>query len=188
VTTGRVALALLAAGGIALAAQAADGPRVDGAAALRHVERLVAIGPRVAGTAGGERARAYITGELRKLGVTFQVRPFDADTPHGRRRMANVVAMVPGRRRDVILLGGHYDTKRFEEFRFVGANDGGSSAGLLVELTPPRRESTRTGWCGSTARRPACRGPRRTASTARGAWPPTSAATAVCRAPWCCST
>ena len=134
-TAGRVALALLAVGGIALAAQAADGPRVDGAAALRHVERLVAIGPRVAGTAGGERARAYITGELRKLGVTFQVRPFDADTPHGRLRMANVVAMVPGRRRDVILLGGHYDTKRFEEFRFVGANDGGSSAGLLIELT-----------------------------------------------------
>lgn len=89
----------------------------------------------MAGTAGGERARAYITGELKKLGVKVDVRAFEADTPHGRRRMANVVAMVPGRRSDVILLGGHYDTKYFREFRFVGANDGGSSAALLLELT-----------------------------------------------------
>jgi Zn-dependent M28 family amino/carboxypeptidase len=48
--------------------------------------------------------------------------------------MANVIAVVPGRRPDVILLGGHYDTKSFKEFRFVGANDGGSSAALLLEL------------------------------------------------------
>ena len=29
---------------------------------------------------------------------------------------------------------GHYDTKLFKEFRFVGANDGGSSTALLIEL------------------------------------------------------
>jgi Zn-dependent M28 family amino/carboxypeptidase len=34
----------------------------------------------------------------------------------------------------VILLGGHYDTKYFKDFRFVGANDGGSSTALLLEL------------------------------------------------------
>ena len=32
------------------------------------------------------------------------------------------------------MLAGHYDTKWFKEFRFVGANDGGSSAALLIEL------------------------------------------------------
>jgi Zn-dependent M28 family amino/carboxypeptidase len=31
-------------------------------------------------------------------------------------------------------VGGHYDTKVFREFRFVGANDGGSSTALLLEL------------------------------------------------------
>lgn len=120
---------------VAAVAGAADTPRVDGAAAFRHLERLVAIGPRVAGTPGAERARAYITGELKKLGVKTEVRAFEADTPHGRLSLANVVAIVPGRRPDVILLGGHYDTKHFAEFRFVGANDGGSSAALLLELT-----------------------------------------------------
>jgi Zn-dependent M28 family amino/carboxypeptidase len=133
VTAPRAALAVLAAVAVALAAQAAP-RRTDGAAARRHVERLVAIGPRVAGSDGAARARAYITGELSKLGVKTEVRAFEADTPHGRLRMANVVAIVPGRRSDVILLGGHYDTKYYREFRFVGANDGGSSAGLLLEL------------------------------------------------------
>jgi Zn-dependent M28 family amino/carboxypeptidase len=107
---------------------------VDGAAALRHVERLVAIGPRVAGSPAGARARAYIVGELKRYGLEPEVRAFEAETPHGRMRMANVVVRLPGRRPDVITLAGHYDTKLFTEFRFVGANDGGSSAALLIEL------------------------------------------------------
>ena len=119
----------------ALAGAAAGRSTLDGAAALRHVERLVAIGPRVAGTPGGARARAYIAGELERIpGVQVQTRSFEADTPHGRRTMANVVAVLPGRRPDVIMLGGHYDTKLFKEFRFVGANDAGSSTALLIEL------------------------------------------------------
>ena len=119
---------------VAVATVAAQ-PRFDGAAALRHVERLVAIGPRVAGSSGGERAREYIVGELRKIaGVTVTVQPFEAATPHGRLTMANVIAVLPGRRSDVIMLAGHYDTKLFDSFRFVGANDGGSSTALLLEL------------------------------------------------------
>jgi len=131
----RLALPLAVAVTALLAGAAAGRPAFDGKAALRHVERLVAIGPRAAGTPGGARARAYITGELRRMpGVQVQVKPFEADTPHGRRSMANVVAVLPGRRPDVIMLGGHYDTKLFETFRFVGANDAGSSTALLIEL------------------------------------------------------
>ena len=128
---GVVLVAASVAGGVA---QAPIAPRVDGAAALRHVERLVALGPRVAGSPGGERARAYILAELRRLGITAEAQPFEASTPVGTLRMANVIARLPGRRPDVIALAGHYDTKLFKSFRFVGANDGGSSAGLLIEL------------------------------------------------------
>ena len=118
---------------IATVAASADA-RFEGAAAFRHLERLVAIGPRPAGSAGGARARDYITGELRRAGVKVRVEGFEADTPDGRVKMANVVGVVSGRRAEVILVGGHYDTKVFRDFRFVGANDGGSSAALLVEL------------------------------------------------------
>jgi glutaminyl-peptide cyclotransferase len=142
-----VALATLLVVAAAIVGVAAEPPGFDGAAALRHVERLVAIGPRVAGTPGGVRAREYIVGELKKVaGVQVQVRAFEADTPHGRLRMANVVAVVPGRRPDTIMVAGHYDTKLFRQFQFVGANDGGSSAGLLIELarrlTAPPRDYT----------------------------------------------
>jgi Peptidase family M28 len=111
-----------------------EAPSFSGEAAFRHVERLVAIGPRVAGSASGARARDYIADALRKAGAQVRVEAFDADTPHGRLRMANVIGVLPGRRPDVILIGGHYDTKFFADRRFVGANDGGSSAGLLLEL------------------------------------------------------
>ena len=126
------ALVLVLAAG-ATAQPPASG-RFDGTGALRHVERLVAIGPRPAGSPAGARARAYIAGELRRASVQTRVEAFDAETPDGRLTMANVVAVVPGRRPDVILIGGHYDTKAFRDFRFVGANDGGSSTALLLEL------------------------------------------------------
>jgi Zn-dependent M28 family amino/carboxypeptidase len=107
---------------------------VDGARALRDVERLVALGPRPAGSAALARARAYIGGELRAAGWRVREHAFTARTPRGDVRMANVIAEWRGRRPEVVAVGGHYDTKVFEGFPFVGANDGGSSAALLVEL------------------------------------------------------
>jgi Zn-dependent M28 family amino/carboxypeptidase len=48
--------------------------------------------------------------------------------------MTNLIASFRGSRRETVVVAGHYDTKRFDQFRFLGANDGGSSAALLVEL------------------------------------------------------
>src|SRR5438105_13998432 len=100
-------LVVLATATIAVSADA----RFDGAAAFRHLERLVAIGPRPAGSPGGAKARAYIEAELRAAGVETRVLPFDAVTPQGRLPMANVIGVVPGKRSGVIMIGGHYDTK-----------------------------------------------------------------------------
>ena len=74
-------VALLLAGLAPLAAQEGRAaPVFDGAAALRHVERLVAIGPRVAGSPGGVKARQYIVDSLRAAGVTsrFVAYPINA--------------------------------------------------------------------------------------------------------------
>jgi Zn-dependent M28 family amino/carboxypeptidase len=48
--------------------------------------------------------------------------------------MTNLIAKLPGARPQVVIVAGHYETKRFEDFPFVGANDGGSSAAFLLEL------------------------------------------------------
>ena len=141
VTSGsnRVVPLLFAAGLACAQAQApATPPAFDGQGALEHVKQLVAIGPRVAGSPGAQKAREYITRELSALDLRVIEQPFDAQTPLGRVRMVNLRAIVPARDGttdgDRIVIGGHYDTKLFKEFTFVGANDAGSSTGFLLEL------------------------------------------------------
>ncbi len=124
--------ALLAVVGLGAAALAASA--FDGARAWRDVERLVALGPRPPGSAALGRARAYLAAELRRAGWRVREQAFTAHAPRGPLRMVNLIAEWPGRRAEIVAVGGHYDTKPFSAFRFVGANDGGSSAGLLVEL------------------------------------------------------
>ncbi|MBI2152345.1 MAG: M28 family peptidase [Candidatus Rokubacteria bacterium] len=126
--------ALLLAAALLLPSPVAAGSAFDGGAAFAHVERLVGFGPRPAGSEALARARRYIVGELKKVGVRVSEQPFTAQTPDGPIPMVNVIAELPGRRPEVILVGGHYDTKFFSNFAFVGANDGGSSSGLLLEL------------------------------------------------------
>lgn len=46
----------------------------------------------------------------------------------------NIIAQHKGNANCSVLIGGHYDTKYFKNFRFVGANDGGSSTILMIEL------------------------------------------------------
>jgi Peptidase family M28 len=110
----------------------------DGKRAFEHVRQLVDIGPRVAGTPGAARARDYIRKELTALGLTVQEQAFDATTPKGVVHMINLTGTIPGRgvaaTRERLVIGGHYDTKLFDTFTFVGANDGGSSAAFLIEL------------------------------------------------------
>ena len=126
-------LAVLATALLAPVAFAA-GPAFDGKAAMAHVERLVGFGPRPSGSPALARARAYIVQELKGAGARVSEQPFTVQTPDGAIRMVNVVGELPGRVPDVIVLGGHYDTKFFSTFAFLGANDGGSSSGLLLEL------------------------------------------------------
>ena len=49
--------------------------------------------------------------------------------------MKNIIARAKkGITNDVIILASHYDTLPMESGVFLGANDGGSSSGLLLEL------------------------------------------------------
>jgi glutaminyl-peptide cyclotransferase len=106
----------------------------DAERAFEHVRKQVEIGPRPAGSAELARARDYITGELRSYGLNVTQDEFRAKTPEGEKRMVNITAELPGESSEVLMISSHYDTKPFKEFRFVGANDGGSSTGALLEL------------------------------------------------------
>ena len=113
----------------------AQGPAsFDSSRAYEHLRQIVAIGPRPAGSPGIARTREYITAQFTTLGIPVTQQAFVAKTPIGEIPMVNLVATIPGERKDRIAITGHYDTKLFREFRFVGANDGGSSTAFLIEL------------------------------------------------------
>jgi Zn-dependent M28 family amino/carboxypeptidase len=115
-------------------AQAQGEIAFDSARAYEHLRQIVSIGPRPAGSPGSARTRDYIVAQLKALGVTAAQQSFVAKTPIGEIPMANIIATLPGTRKERIAIGGHYDTKLFRDIRFVGANDGGSSTAFLIEL------------------------------------------------------
>jgi Zn-dependent M28 family amino/carboxypeptidase len=109
-------------------------PKFDAKRAFAHVERLVAIGPRPAGSAAIQTTRDYIKQQMQALGIATTEQPFEGQTPVGPVKMVNVIATIPGPGSGRLIFAGHYDTKLFEEFEFVGANDAGSSTAFLIEL------------------------------------------------------
>jgi glutaminyl-peptide cyclotransferase len=103
-----------------------------GAQAYEHVRQLVEIGPRPPGSAGIHRAQAYIVGQLKSFGCQVEEHDFHASTPLGDIAMKNIIAKIPGAGSDIVLYTTHYDTLRMANF--VGADDGGSGTGTMLEL------------------------------------------------------
>src|SRR6476620_1909794 len=107
----------------------------SGAKAFAHVQYLVELGPRPAGSEALEKSRIYIADQLKSFGWTTTRSEFSAPTPRGMMTFVNLVARFGNQKGPAqFLLCSHYDTKTFDTIRFVGANDGGSSTGLLIEM------------------------------------------------------
>ena len=111
----------------------------SGEKALAHVQRLVDFGPHPPGSEAIEKCRAYIDNQLKSFGWQVTKQTFSDETPRGKIRFVNLIARFGGAGSEkasapLNLLCSHYDTKTFDTIRFVGANDGGSSTGLLLEM------------------------------------------------------
>ncbi len=116
-------------------ARAADAYAFNGGRAFADLEHLVSFGPRPVGSKALEASRAWMIGQLEKAGCKVVQDRFVAATPMGNIPMVNLIAEIPGREpRHIVMIAGHYDTKLENSFRFVGANDGGSSAAFLLEM------------------------------------------------------
>ena len=117
--------------------------QVSGTRALERVALHVGIGPRTPGSEGLAKSRSLLIDELKSNGWISQEQSFENRTPSGVVTFVNLRARFPaGRSPEETwaepvkgLLGSHYDTKIYKNFEFVGANDAGSSTGLLVEIS-----------------------------------------------------
>lgn len=110
-----------------------SGP-VTGEKVLEHASEMAAFGPHPAGSPAQEKVSGYIASQLSGFGLEVDVQTFETPSPIGRVTMRNIRAEIPGSRSEVMLLASHYDSKLFEHFEFVGANDGIASSALLLEL------------------------------------------------------
>lgn len=113
----------------------------SGEKAFDEARKQVEIGPRPAGTPELEKARVLIEESLHKSGWDTERQTFTTDTPRGPVEFVNIIARFSAtgahpapRNTQRAIVCSHYDTKRFSTIKFVGASDGASSTGALLEL------------------------------------------------------
>ena len=119
----------------AIPAELADS--FSGEKAHAHIEQIVSFGPRPPQSEGFEETLQYLESTLKSFGWTTTRQSFRAATPDGPVDFTNLIARhssAPAHPNSLpIILGGHIDSKKLS-FPFVGANDGGSSTGVMLEI------------------------------------------------------
>jgi glutaminyl-peptide cyclotransferase len=117
----------------------------NGTRALAYTREFVSIGPRWIGSPGHAKAEAFIKKQFEH--DKLEEDTFTANTPEGPMEMRNFIVRFPGKKDGVIVIGTHYETNYpLRNINFVGANDGGSTTGLLIELANHLRGRTLDGY------------------------------------------
>jgi Zn-dependent M28 family amino/carboxypeptidase len=133
-------LALLLLAPLAAPAQ----PHFNGAKALEYARQFVSIGPRWPTSPGHLKAEAFLRDHFKH--DQLEEDTFTASTPIGPVDMRNFIVRFPGKKNGVIVLATHYETNYWlKDINFVGANDGGSTTGLLLAIADQLRAETAGG-------------------------------------------
>jgi glutaminyl-peptide cyclotransferase len=117
----------------------------NAARAMQYTREIVAFGPRPIGSSNHKKLENYIAAHLKNDQLEDDT--FTADTPEGKFPVRNIIAKFPGSREGIIVIAGHYDTNYpLRNTGYVGANDGGSSTAILLELANQLRGKKREGY------------------------------------------
>jgi glutaminyl-peptide cyclotransferase len=108
------------------------GKDFNGTRAFNFTAKAVSFGPRPPDSAAIHRLQSYILTQLKTRGCAVSEDAFVAKAPQGPVPMKNIICKFAGTSGKAIVFSGHYDTKTIPDF--VGANDGGSSTGFLLEM------------------------------------------------------
>jgi glutaminyl-peptide cyclotransferase len=126
-------------------ARAQDLPQFDGKRALDYTRQFVAVGPRWIGSPGHAKAEAFLKTQFRR--DQLEEDTFTTNTPAGPMEMHNFIVRFPGKKDGVIVLASHYETNYpLRDIHYIGANDGGSTTGLLIEMANYLRGKTLDGY------------------------------------------
>jgi Zn-dependent M28 family amino/carboxypeptidase len=112
--------------------------KLNGQKAYQTLKDFGALGPRYLGSQGHARAEQFILSHLE--GAQIEQDKFSVQTAAGPFAMNNIIAKFPGKKDGIIVLAGHYDTNYpLRNTSFIGANDGGSNVGLMLEIASQLR-------------------------------------------------
>jgi glutaminyl-peptide cyclotransferase len=119
-------------------------PEFNADSAYSYIEKQVSFGPRVPNSKQHRQAGNYLVQKLEALGATVSTQDFEATAFDGTTLyLRNIIGSYKPEARKRILLAAHWDTRPFadkepEEGRrnepILGANDGGSGVGVLLEI------------------------------------------------------
>ena len=111
-------------------------PEIDGEYAFAMAKKSVSFGNRVSGS-----KEIILYGDwIEKESGGSSRRFYTPNTPVGKVHFRNIEVIIPGKKKEFLVIGAHYDTKRFSSFQFEGANDGGSGVGALLAMIKVLRE------------------------------------------------
>jgi glutaminyl-peptide cyclotransferase len=120
-------------------------PSFNPARAMQYVKEIVAFGPRPIGSTNHKKVEDYIYSHLK--GDLVEDDAFTVETTEGKFPVRNIIAKYPGTRDGIIVIASHYDTNYpLRNTAYVGANDGGSSSALLLEIANQLRGKKRDGY------------------------------------------
>lgn len=140
----RLLTALLAVG-ILVTPVGVQAQHFNGERALSYAREFVSIGPRWPTSAGHAKAEAFLRAHFQHDHLEEDT--FTADTPIGPVTLHNFIVKFPGKKPGIIVLGTHYETNYpLRNIHFVGANDGGSTTGLLMAIADTLRGKPNNGY------------------------------------------
>jgi hypothetical protein len=117
----------------------------SGERAYQYTREFVGCGPRWIGSMGHVCAEKFIKKHFAKDNLVEDT--FTTSTPAGPMTMHNFIVKFPGRKKGIIVLASHYETNYpLRNINYVGANDGGSTTGALVEMGNVLRGKTLPGY------------------------------------------
>src|SRR6266852_5023658 len=120
-------------------------PQIDSKRTFQYIKEIVAFGTRPMGSENHKRVENYITSHLK--GDQVEDDFFTVDTTEGKFPVRNIIAKYPGTRDGIIVIASHYDTNYpLRNTAYIGANDGGSSSALLLEIANHLRGKKREGY------------------------------------------
>lgn len=119
-------------------------PAFDAKNAYDETAKQVSFGPRNPGSSGHQAAMSYIINQVRKYADSVQIQNFNYSGYNNQTlSLTNIIAKFNPRAQNRIFISAHWDTRpraehdtdpKKRDLPILGANDGASGVGVLLEL------------------------------------------------------